>query len=282
MKEIKNIIVPIDFSVTSRNAYQYARNLARKLDSKITVVNIKQSLVSVSDNTSGDASENTDSVKEIEKFIIEEDEKLNVDLIQTEAKAEHLFGNVVDVLVDLSDKDDYDLIVMGSSGLQDILEKISGSISHKVSNKAHCPVILVPREVKWHTLSNIMFASNFDSLTDISVKEISSFASEVSAEIHFVNVKNFDPLFETKQKEVDWDKLNELNALNNAFHKHTIYGNDTANELNNYSKENNINMMAFLGKHRNFWENLMHKSVTENIVLFSEVPLMIIHLDDKS
>lgn len=283
MKKIKNIVVPIDFSVTSRNAYQYARNLARVLNATLTVVSINEALIIVSDvMVTQSAFDNVDKTEDIKNFIIEEDEKLNADLLKDEVKAKNLNGNTLDVLVDLSEQADTDLIIMGSSGLEDFLAKIVGTVSHKVSTSAHCPVILIPRNVKWRPINNIVYASNYDSLAEVSLKEIMAFAKDVLAEIHFVNVKNYDPLFETKQKEINWDKLFELEILNQPYHKHTIYGNDTAKELNIYCEEKNINMMTFLSKHRNFWQSLAHKSITENVALTSTIPIMIVHVDDKN
>ncbi len=281
MKKIKNITVPIDFSTTSRNAYQYAKNLAHVLNANVTVLNIKHNVIMASDVVVaplpiGDV----DVMIEIQEFISEEDLYLSTDVIKNKTKAKYLSGNTVDVLVDLSEQEDIDLIIMGSSGLEDLLAKIVGTESHKVSNKAHCPVILVPRDVKWHPIKQIMYASNYDSLKESSVKEIISFAKQTSAEIHFVNVKNYDPLFEPKQEEINWDKLFGFEVLHQPFHKHTIYGNDTVEELNNYCNEKNIDIMTFFTKHRNFWQSLMHKSITENSALLAIIPLMVVHIDD--
>ena len=282
MKKIQNIIVPIDFSTTSRNAYQYAKHLAHILNATVTVLNIKQNVIMASDVVASTFhAEDSDIINEIENFINEEDLYLSADVLKNKTKAKYLSGNTVNVLIELSEQDDIDLIIMGSSGLEDILAKIVGTESHKVSNKAHCPVILVPRDVKWQPIKQIMFASNYDSLKESSIKEIMSFAKQTSATIHFVNVKNYDPLFEPKQEEINWDKLFELEILDQPFHKHTIYGNDTAEELNKYCNEKNIDIMTFCTKHRNFWQSLMHKSITENSALLAIIPLMIVHIDDK-
>lgn len=283
MKPIKNIIVATDFSVTSRNAYSYAKGLAEIFDAKLTVVNVKEYFIMVSDVMIAPlpGQDNKNLITDIEVLIAEEDRAENRETVQGEVKIKIFKGDPVDVLTELSSSKDVDLIVMGTTGLQDLLTKIIGSVSLKVANKAHCPVILVPRDAKWRPIEQIMYASNSDSVTPVVVHEIADFAVKIKADVHFVNVKNFDPVFEIKQNDINMKELFKSVDEDLYFETHTIYGNDTVDELNKYCKEKNINLMTFVSKHRNFWENIIHQSVTENISLSTIIPVMIIHLDDK-
>lgn len=283
MKPIKNITVATDFSVTSRNAYRYSKELAKTLNATLTVITVKEHLIMVSDVMTvplpGD--DNKSLVDDIKELITEEDAAINEPTVEGEVKIKIFKGDPVDVLTELSKGGETDLIVMGTTGLQDVLTKVIGSVSLKVANKAHCPVILVPRDTKWILIEQIMYASNDESIEPKVIREITDFAAKIKADLHFVNVKNFDPVFELKQHEVSW--INLFNSANpdSYFETHTIYGNDTVGELKKYSEENNINLMAFASKHRNFWGNLIHKSITENMALSTIIPMMVIHLDDK-
>ncbi len=277
MKNIQNILVPIDFSVTSRDAYRYAIKLAETLNAKLTITHVIQNLVMVSDVmiTPFPLVDRIQMTKDIEQFISEEGgskNKIDIEIFE---------GDVVDTLTELSKNKKTDLIVIGTTGLSDVLTKLFGSISTKVSNQAHCPVILVPRSAKWQPIEQIMYASNYDSVTPSTIKEITDFAINIDADIHFVNVKSYDPVFEIKEKELDWKNLfTEINS-NLYYETHTIYGNNTAEELKKYSESQNINLIAFVSKHRNFWKNLIHHSITENAAISTTIPMMVIHLDDE-
>ena len=281
MKKIKNIIVATDFSVTSRKAYCYAKQLANVLNAALTIVHVKSDLIMVSDVmiTSFPIEEEEALIKEVEVLITEENIAMDEAIVKQEVKIKIINGDPVSALTQLSKNADTDLIVMGTTGLADILTKIFGSVSITLSNKAHCPVILVPRDVKWQPIKHIMFASNYDSMTSEFVNNVAGFALNFHADIDFLNVKNFDPLFEIKQKDIDWDKL-IIHDPNLSFEKHTIYGNDTIEQLKKYSEEKGISLMAFASKHRNFWENLVHKSITERSILSTTIPIMVMHLDD--
>lgn len=46
-------------------------------------------------------------------------------------------------LLNYAEKNDYQLIVIGSRGLEGVKGLLLGSVSHKVSQAAHCPVLIV-------------------------------------------------------------------------------------------------------------------------------------------
>jgi nucleotide-binding universal stress UspA family protein len=172
-----------------------------------------------------------------------------------------------------------DLIVMGTTGLQDFLSKIIGSTSLEVANKAHCPVLLVPRDARWKPIDRIMYASNYDSTTHKMVREITDFAVMINAAVHFVHIEEFTQNDE-KVTNIIWDELFSTSDPSLAFEIHTIYGQDRIKELKEYSDNNKINLMAFVSKHRNFWQNLIDNSVTQNISISTTTPMLVMHFDD--
>ena len=48
MKTQKKIIVPTDFSVTARNAFHFAENLAESIDAALTVVHVNEYFIPIS------------------------------------------------------------------------------------------------------------------------------------------------------------------------------------------------------------------------------------------
>lgn len=282
MKSIKNILVPTDFSVTARNAYAYAKLLAQRLDAHITVVHINEYFIPVSEIAVAPLAENEEDRLEeaMETFISDDIRNASGDtsiLVKNNVKSKILRGDPVSRLEELSKN--ADLIVMGTTGLQDFISKIIGSTSLEVANKAHCPVVLVPRDAQWKPIDRIMYASNYDSTTPKMVREITDFAVMLNAAVHFVHIEEFT----NNDKDVTdivWDELFSTSDPSLAFEIHTIYGEDRIKELKDYSEKNKINLMAFVSKHRNFWQNLMHNSVTQNISISTNTPMLVMHFDD--
>ncbi|HEX6594057.1 MAG TPA: universal stress protein [Bacillota bacterium] len=54
-----------------------------------------------------------------------------------------LNGDPRHMLVDYANRNEADLVVVGSRGLNALQEMVLGSVSHKVAKRVHCPVLIV-------------------------------------------------------------------------------------------------------------------------------------------
>lgn len=279
MKTIKNIIVPTDFSATARNAFNYAQVLAEALDAEITVVHVKEFLLPASEIAVMPHFDEGNSITEtMDSFVNLQDED-SPDIVKTKVKTKILRGSTTDELVAFSSKNEADLIVMGTTGLQDFVSKIIGTVSLDVANKAHCPVILVPRDATWQPINRIMFAANYASTLPKTVREITDFANLLNANIHFVHI-NENKVDDDKLMETIWDELFEETDPRIGFEMHTIYRGDVVEQLQKYATQHKIDLLAFVNKKRNFWQNLMHRSITQNVSISIDKPMIVLHYDD--
>ncbi len=280
MKNIRNIVVPTDFSATSRNAYAYAQVLAEAFNAEITVLHIKENYLPASEISIPSISfyDEAPLNETMNEFVENQDSDMPV-MVKTKVKSKIVTGTAIDEIVHYSKRDDVDLIVMGTTGLQDFVSKIIGTVSLDVANKAHCPVLLVPRDATWQPINRIMFTANYVSTMPKTVNEITDFAELLNANIHFVHI-NENKVENEKLMETIWDELFEAADPRVAFEMHTIYNDDVVNQLQRYATEHHIDLIAFVNKKRNFWQNLMHYSVTQNIAISTDKPMLVLHFDD--
>ncbi|OZM58077.1 universal stress protein [Lottiidibacillus patelloidae] len=54
-----------------------------------------------------------------------------------------LHGEPGPTIVDYANKNTFDIVVIGSRGLNGLQELVLGSVSHKVAKRANCPVLIV-------------------------------------------------------------------------------------------------------------------------------------------
>ncbi len=62
---------------------------------------------------------------------------------QLEYRMEILHGTPGPSIVDFANKGAFDVVVIGSRGLNSLQEMVLGSVSHKVIKRAECPVLVV-------------------------------------------------------------------------------------------------------------------------------------------
>jgi nucleotide-binding universal stress UspA family protein len=280
MKTIKNIIVPTDFSVTARNAYDYAERLSEATDAIINVVHVNEYYLPISEIAVAPLSEQEESRLQasMEEFLSEETD--TPVLVKNKVKSTILRGDPVERIVSLTHHNAADVVVMGTTGLQDFMSKIIGTVSLEVANQAQCPVVLVPREATWRPIRRILFASNQESITTKMVREVANWAEKFGAAIHFVYVEADKKKSAHQLTATIWDELFAHADPQDAFEIHTIYDNNPVVGLRQYAYDNEIDLIVFVSKHRSFWQNIMHYSITEKFSISSDRAMMVLHFDD--
>ncbi len=139
-----NILVPFDLSNQSIRAFKTALDIAKKYNSKITILTCLE----------GDAWHHKFYDSRADNELIKKQKKVSVSHI---AKLENL-ANKVDVsiksqilkstsvvkdIVTYAKSRKMDLIVMGSHGRTGVDKLILGSVANGVTQKASCPVLII-------------------------------------------------------------------------------------------------------------------------------------------
>ena len=151
MFNVKNILVPVDFSETSMEALNHAVYLAKLNKAGIVMIKVVEMLqpyitpvdfpVSFADNFG--TYERTlvkDTKKHFSKIIadIKRKDKVSVTGITTT-------GWVKEEIIEAAKRVRADIIVMGTHGVKGFREFIIGSNTFRVANEAHCPVLSIQK-----------------------------------------------------------------------------------------------------------------------------------------
>jgi nucleotide-binding universal stress UspA family protein len=147
---IKKILVPIDGSKYSDKALAFSLDIAKKYSAKITLLCVAQPIILTSPFFLNQplASPNTALyIKEIEsaheKMLDEAFKKTKKNNPNLEISKQLVNGRPADKIVEITKKENFDLIVMGSRGTGGIKKFFLGSVSDRVADEASCPVLLV-------------------------------------------------------------------------------------------------------------------------------------------
>ena len=172
MKAIKNILVPVDFSDNSKAAYEFAVSMADDMGiDSINVIYVYDDYMPSAPLAdpliipSGKSTEELDA--ELQQFIAAEDAELGGVLVysKTRIKTQAVFGLAIDAILKFSETGDYDLIVMGMTGKKNVGELWFGSTATNVSQKARCPVLLIPSGVTYKKPKEMIYACDFEHIS---------------------------------------------------------------------------------------------------------------------
>ncbi|MBM4763469.1 universal stress protein [Bacillus sp. B15-48] len=136
----KKILLATDGSEHSKRAAENAINICKcSNDSKIEIVyvidhgKVKSDVLS-NWNTANIGDKHKNRIKGIETLAEESGVTYETKILQ---------GDPGPVIVDYANKNQFDVIVIGSRGLNVLQEFVLGSVSHKVAKRANCPVLIV-------------------------------------------------------------------------------------------------------------------------------------------
>jgi nucleotide-binding universal stress UspA family protein len=225
---LRTLCVPVDLSPVSANALRFAWKIAQQLGANLEVVFAMDSIFegSTPSSTGFLSGYQTTMKTELDDFISDTLKDTGADYIppskfagspgQTaeDDKKPFISSKVIYGAPDLALVEysrEADLMVMGTTGRGNIGKKLFGSVSIEVSKNSHCPVIFIPEVSEFRGFNNLLYASDFDSLQPLSVRQAVSFAKRFDGQIHFVHVgpggeKNLES--QRKMFEADYGEAN--------------------------------------------------------------------------
>ncbi len=186
---MKKIIVPIDFSKHSEYALKAAASLARKNNAEIIVLNMLEMSDIMLTTTGGNQKAKTMffyklAEQELSIFL----KKDYLENIKVKPIIKHF--KVFSEVNDLANKENADLVVMGSHGVNGVKEFVLGSNTERVVRYSQIPVLVVKNELENIEFENVVFACDFSEEIKTSFLNVMSMFNQAKINLVYVNLPN--------------------------------------------------------------------------------------------
>jgi len=141
MVALRKILCPVDFSETSRHAFQYAVLLAQKCAAELTVLHVVEDVPLF---TAYAGVPETAIRDEVEKSARKELAELvgSIDPGSGQIRTQLVRGTSYKAIVRYAEEHKADLIVMGTHGRSGLEYAFFGSVTERVMRRAPCPVLI--------------------------------------------------------------------------------------------------------------------------------------------
>ncbi|MEM6516465.1 MAG: universal stress protein [Bacteroidota bacterium] len=263
---MKNILVPVDFSDGASNALSYAIELFKNQDLKITLLHIfgMQSTALMMKNIDGVLIK--DAERQMESFLKKHKEKHPDVKFETKIRKNY----PVDTIVQMSENNDFDYIVMGTKGATGLKEVFLGSIAGGVVANSQTPTIVVPDGYEFKGIDSIVLAVNDDPIKELdSVKPLRDLAITNNSSLTILHIT-----------EGDIPHLVQLKSLLSDVNHNTDYSYSSGNvnnDINSYLEKKESHLICLIRGRKSILDRLFDKSVTMKQTFNSPVPLLILH-----
>jgi nucleotide-binding universal stress UspA family protein len=185
---MKRILIPTDFSKFADQAIQVGAQIAKKNNCEIVLIHMLEFPGQMNDAITGET-----SIPEVMLFKRKAVEKLKS--IKDRPYLEGIsitevirLDGAYDGISSYSNKNDIDLIVMGSHGTSGIEEVLIGSNTEKVVRLSNIPVLVIKKEVEDFDVKNIVFASDFSEEIKKPFQKFLKLATFFNAKINLVMI----------------------------------------------------------------------------------------------
>ncbi len=158
---LHKILVPIDFSVNSKNALLYSSSLAQPFQAELHLLYVIEPVIYSPDFSMGQITLPSIDTQEIEARSREELQKLiKTQLPETlPSRITVRIGKPFSEIIDYARQENIDLIVISSHGHSSVEHILFGSTSEKVVKKAPCPVLTLREPLKGFNYKEQLTAS---------------------------------------------------------------------------------------------------------------------------
>ncbi|MEM6524514.1 MAG: universal stress protein [Bacteroidota bacterium] len=265
MQDLRNILVPTDFSPNATNALIYGINLAEQIDAHLYIAHVQD------DNKDPLATEVIEDRFEQIKHDFLFRRTLRTSLIlrhgQTAAELESI----------IKDKG-IDLMIMGMLGGSRRHEANFGSLTTYFINDPKCALISIPGDCRILTIKQIALASDYTMVpVESEIYTLSYIAGSFSSKFHVFTVQ--------KSKSEPEGKLHIEQNFKNLFRYnlssfHAIDAPSVISATREFIEKNNIDLLAVFHM-INPQKDPVKRSVSKQLAFVLRIPLLVVPIQCK-
>lgn len=274
---MKTILFPTDFSSNAVHASEYAGMIAKRLNAQVVLLNI-YTIPTISEYQLPNEIENfINQNKREAQANLEEFTKtflkitgLESDRVSTRVE----YGYVSDKIVDTAHAMQANMIVMGTKGATDFLDRWLGTNAQKVMRNANCPVWIIPQKALIYYPKFFLYAADFQEDELLATHKVKEFAEPFGAKCNVVHIhdyfeKNVGHQIEETVHQID-DMFDEegvsVKSLNRA---NVIEG------LETYIHTHKPDVLALAIHEKSFFDQIFNTSITNHFVQEAHLPILI-------
>lgn len=276
---MRKIVVPTDFSENAFNALKYAVELfkydkceifllhafADEVYNDMSIIN-KAVLDDLKDSVQ------INSEKEIAQIILDiKDYSPNP---HHHFKPISEFGSLVDEINELVNKENADIVVMGTRGKTNHQHITFGSNTLQVIKYVHCPVLSIPENHEFKTPKNFLFPTNYMiPYQKRELKLVAELSRSYQAMIHLLYISEF-PVDSFRQKDNQLFLKEQFYETGFKFHREDEQ--DKIKAINKNIDSLNIDLLIMVNSRYTYLETILAGSTIDIIGLQPKIPFLIL------
>lgn len=277
----KRILIPTDFSANAFNAIKYAMELFKRENCEFFILNTYYLSGYSKENFLTPEPTEEDRIK-VESRATANMEKLKVQMGFYQDNSLHSFrylsefGTFFDIMAKTVEREDIELVIMGTQGQSDNKTVILGSNAVNIMEKIrHCPVMAIPSTIMFKEPNEIVFPTSFRThYKQRELETLVEIAKLTNSPIRILHIQKEKALSEAQLKN---KSLLETILEAAPFTHHTLYDIDLNDGVRAFVQSRESDMIAFVNKKHNFFGSIFSNPMVKELGKHANVPLLAMH-----
>jgi nucleotide-binding universal stress UspA family protein len=268
---------PVDFSNTADHAAKYAARLSFAMtNSKIILLNAyyvseyesilptPDLIVTTDVHIADEITRRLEALEKLKIKLLEINPKVDIEIYLTR---ETLLRSIIDRV----NREEIELIIIGSNGKKAKDESDIGSNAIKISKSSPVPVLVVPPKADYQSIRKAILACDFKKVKEvIPMHALKNILSKHALELLVLNI-NSGHTIDSQEEHFLHEMLKDFYpAYHYSDHPDTIKG------IVKFAKSEEAQLIIALPKKYSFFENLLHESVSQKLTIKSHVPVLLL------
>lgn len=269
---MKKILVAVDFSECSMNAFRQALNYAKTMEAHLTMVWVNPETLKVINASSEEENAMTRANEAFEGIW----KQYKNDLLHSELKYEVKRGQVYDEIVKTAVEEDADMIVAGTHGVSGFKEFWMGSNVFRLIMASPMPVLSIRESTRPEESINTIVVPIDSSLeTKQKSETVALLARHFDSDVHVLSlyssgVKDIQKMVNSYTEET----INYLENENVTCFSAKREGNNITTMTLNYAREADADLIVIMTEQEIKATNLWMGPYARQMVNHSEIPVL--------
>ena len=267
-------LIPTDFSKVSANAIQYALDATPDEDI-LDIVHVSTGIVNL---TEAPIIQNLEQTEDAVRLRLEQyfTDELKGSSLPDRCNVIATTGEIVNSIVKQSKKESYEQIIMGTRDKYDLLDRWLGTISLGVVKRSDLNVLLVPPKAKFAKISDAVVAGDIHLTQEKNLESITEWNQSHASTVHFIHVTDDSQKTYLDTADNIVKNYYEAREVSFSYDITKVEGPNVAEALMDAGAESNSQVIIILPEKQTFFESLFLGSVSKDLILKSNIPLLFI------
>lgn len=273
----RRILCPTDFSKNAQNAIEYAVKLFKNETCVFYILNTYNAEpytmeLAIARDLEEFRKKSIGGLRVILEWLSHDDNSRNHEFhVVSEC------GNLLDIIKTMVDKQDIEMVVMGTQGATNSRIEIFGSQTVLAMEEIrNCPVLAIPSKTIYKEIKEIVFPTDYrTTFKRREFQYLVDIAKMSNSSIVVLNVVN-------NNESLDEDQVNNKNLLKDYFEDldysfHTLKNKDVQAAINSFIESRGSDMVSFINRRHSFFGMILSRPMVKNLNYHTGIPVLALH-----